>query len=48
LCKHVEAEIDEDKVFRQLGNHSEHVLCRSLSSRRHGMVCIMLERDSAE
>lgn len=48
LGKEVETEIDKDKVFGQLRKHRKHVLCRPLRALGHGVVRIMLERDSAE
>jgi hypothetical protein len=48
LREEVEPEIDEDKIFRKLGQHCKHVLRCPLSPLRHGMVRVVLERDSAE
>jgi len=48
LGKQVQPKVDKDEIFRQLGEHGKHVLCRLLRSARHGMVGIMFECNSTK
>ena len=42
------AEVDEDKVLRELRERGEDVLRRALCTSRHGVVCVVLQGDAAE
>ena len=48
LSKQVEAEVDEDEVFRQLRHDRKHILGRLLRLDRHGVVGIVLQCYSTE
>lgn len=48
LSEEVQTQIDEDEVFRELGQDSKHIFCRSLRPFRHGVIGIVLEGDPTE
>lgn len=48
LGEQVEAEVDEDKILRQLREDGEHVLRGALGTARHRVVRVVLEGDTTE
>ena len=47
-CEEGEAEIDKDKVLRELCERRENVFGRALRPTRHGVICVMFESDATE
>lgn len=43
-----ETEVDEDEVFRELGEGGKYVFGSALSSSGHGVIGVMFESDAAE
>ena len=43
-----ETKVDKDEIFCELSEGGEDVFCRALGPPGHGVVCVMLEGDSAE
>jgi hypothetical protein len=48
LGEEVQAEVDKDKILRDLCKDAEEVSCGPLRAARHGVVCVVLQGYPAE